>query len=267
MCHSSDVDGFCAIHDRALGISPVTSYLGVKRHLEGGGNAPDGGIEPHVEDFALEPLQRHGRAPLQIPGDAPLLQAPLEPRVCGRLTVGAPPSLQSHHASASRNLLIFSKRDPENSPEFSEFLYLCGNGCTMLCLPGNRTGSKRCWPSTSHHLINIFNRDPENSPEKSEFLYLYGNHWAGPEMTISAAIKLEQQATNTQKLSDVEKSQSVEEKPPSRPKPVIDYVPVSEVYVATMFGKSRRIVGVQTLQMDRTILNCSMYRGSIAHLW
>ena len=29
--------------------------------------------------------------------------------------------------SASRNLVIISKRDPENSPEFSEFLYLCGN--------------------------------------------------------------------------------------------------------------------------------------------
>ena len=29
--------------------------------------------------------------------------------------------------SASRNLLIFSKRDPEDSPEYSEFLYLCGN--------------------------------------------------------------------------------------------------------------------------------------------
>ena len=29
--------------------------------------------------------------------------------------------------SASRNLLIISKGDPENSPEYSEFHYLCGN--------------------------------------------------------------------------------------------------------------------------------------------
>ena len=29
--------------------------------------------------------------------------------------------------SASRNLLIISKRDPENSPEYSEFVYLQGN--------------------------------------------------------------------------------------------------------------------------------------------
>ena len=29
--------------------------------------------------------------------------------------------------SAFRNILIISKRDPENIPEYSEFLYLCGN--------------------------------------------------------------------------------------------------------------------------------------------
>ena len=29
--------------------------------------------------------------------------------------------------SASRNLLIICKRDPENSPEYLAFLYLCGN--------------------------------------------------------------------------------------------------------------------------------------------
>ena len=32
-------------------------------------------------------------------------------------------------ASASRNLYMISKRDHENSPEYSEFLYLCGNHC------------------------------------------------------------------------------------------------------------------------------------------
>ena len=31
------------------------------------------------------------------------------------------------HTSASRNLLIISKRDTENSPEHSEFLCVCGN--------------------------------------------------------------------------------------------------------------------------------------------
>ena len=29
--------------------------------------------------------------------------------------------------SAFRNLFIISKRDPANTPEYSEFLYLCGN--------------------------------------------------------------------------------------------------------------------------------------------
>ena len=27
------MDVFCAVHDRALGISPVTSFSGAKRHL------------------------------------------------------------------------------------------------------------------------------------------------------------------------------------------------------------------------------------------
>ena len=31
--------------------------------------------------------------------------------------------------SASHNLIIISKRDPENSPKYSEYLYLCGNHC------------------------------------------------------------------------------------------------------------------------------------------
>ena len=30
-------------------------------------------------------------------------------------------------ASASHNLLILSKCDPKNSPEYSEYLYLCGD--------------------------------------------------------------------------------------------------------------------------------------------
>ena len=34
------------------------------------------------------------------------------------------------NTSASRNLLTISKRDPENSPGYSEFLYLCGNRWT-----------------------------------------------------------------------------------------------------------------------------------------
>ena len=37
------------------------------------------------------------------------------------------PPTQRASASASRNLLIISKRDPENSPAYSEFIYLCGH--------------------------------------------------------------------------------------------------------------------------------------------
>ena len=37
--------------------------------------------------------------------------------------------------SASRNLFIISKRDPENSPGCSEFLYLCAVSYTHLTLP------------------------------------------------------------------------------------------------------------------------------------
>ena len=35
--------------------------------------------------------------------------------------------MQSVQASASRNILIISNKDPENSPEDWEFLYLYGN--------------------------------------------------------------------------------------------------------------------------------------------
>ena len=34
-----------------------------------------------------------------------------------------------------------------------------------------------------------------------------------------------------------------------------------------MDGQSRSVVGADTLKIDRTSLNCSMYWGAIAHLW
>ena len=40
-------------------------------------------------------------------------------------------------ARASRNLIIISNRDRENSPEYSEFLYLCGN-CLLYTSPSPR---------------------------------------------------------------------------------------------------------------------------------
>ena len=47
--------------------------------------------------------------------------------------------------SASRNLLIISKRDPENSPEYSKYLDLCGNHWIpgLQPQPHRKCGTKR----------------------------------------------------------------------------------------------------------------------------
>ena len=51
-------------------------------------------------------------------------------------------------ASASRTLLIFSKRDPENSPKYLNFLYLHGKKMLQSVRMVDRTIS----PSASHTL-------------------------------------------------------------------------------------------------------------------
>ena len=53
----------------------------------------------------------------------------LEPAASMAASIAISSVMRYLHASASRNLIIISNRDPENSPEYSELLHLCGNHC------------------------------------------------------------------------------------------------------------------------------------------
>ena len=61
----------------------------------GDGQVANRRVKPDVEHFVAEAVERHGRAPLQVACDAPLLEAVAQPRVCRRTTIGAPTALHA----------------------------------------------------------------------------------------------------------------------------------------------------------------------------